>query len=169
VKNPVENPVDGSLVGCAKAAPKPIDYPCSLLAFCESQVVGVPYAFDDPTLDNLIQAHKRTADYEQDVRRVNINCILSGCKRSGIKLNWTSWVYDARPLEPLRVPAFGAASAGAPFVCTGTVDPSMMRKSDCWTPSPPTSRVLSDPEPDPFRAILSTCSKMSERTRLALY
>lgn len=33
-----------------------------------------------------------------------------------------------------------------------------MRSKACWTPSPPTSLVLSMPEPLPLRAILSTSS-----------
>jgi hypothetical protein len=44
------------------------------------------------------------------------------------------------------------------LACTDTTDPSIIRKSACCTPSPPTSREASVPTPADLRAILSISS-----------
>ncbi len=57
--------------------------------------------------------------------------------------------------RPERVAPVGGGMDG-PLAGTLTMEPSIMRRRACWTPSPPTSRV--DSGPVDLRAILSTSS-----------
>lgn len=125
----------------------------------------ITHAFSNSLLDNLIQTYKGSTQNKQDIWCIDVIHIRSRFNKeihyeNHPKSKWCSRVarWGVRwPCLGWGSPVEGRSTEAPPFACTVTTDPSIIRKSACWTPSPPTSREPSVPELD-LRAILSISS-----------